>query len=47
MVDEITEETHKKIVAAVSDRMASMTAGYGGYGLKSMIESVVVDMMNR
>lgn len=47
MVNEIVDETHKKIVAAVSDRMASMTAGYGGYGLKSIIESVVVDMMNR
>lgn len=47
MVDEITEETHKKIVAAVSDRMASLTAGYSGYGLKSMIESVVVSMMER
>lgn len=47
MVDEITEKTHQKIVDTISDRMASMTAGYGGYGLKSMIESVVVEMMGR
>lgn len=47
MVDEIVDETHKKIVAAVSDRMASMTAGYGGYGLKDMIANVVAEMINR
>lgn len=47
MVDEIVDETHKKIVATVSDRMASITAGYGGYGLKSMIEDTVVQMMGR
>lgn len=47
MVDEITEETHKKIVTAVSDRMASLTAGYGGYGLKSMVAQVVAEMMGK
>ena len=41
MVDEITEETHKKIVEAVSDRMASLTAGYHGYGLASMISDTM------
>lgn len=47
MVDEITDETHKKIVAAVSDRMASLTAGYEGYGLKSMIANIVSEMIAR
>ena len=47
IVDEIIEETHKKTVEEVSSRLAVLSAGYGGYGLKSMIEETVVSMMNR
>ncbi|MGN0317761.1 MAG: hypothetical protein ACI4E1_07470 [Lachnospira sp.] len=47
IVDEIIEETHKKTVEEVSSRLAALSTGYGGYGLKSMIEETVVSMMNR
>lgn len=47
IVDEIIEETHKKTVDEISNRLAALSTGYGGYSLKSMIEQTVVDMMNR
>lgn len=47
IVDEIIEEAHKKTVEEVSSRLAALSTGYGGYGLKSMIEETVVSMMNR
>ena len=47
IVDEIIEETHKKTVEEVSSRLAALSTGYGGFGLRSMIEQTVVDMMNR
>lgn len=47
IVDEIIEETHKKTVEEVSNRLAALSTGYGGFGLRSMIEQTVVDMMNR
>lgn len=47
IVDEIIEETHKKTVEEISNRLAALSTGYGGYSLKSMIEQTVVDMMNR
>ena len=47
IVDEIIEETHKKTVEEISNRLAALSTGYDGYGLKSMIEETVVSMMNR
>ena len=47
IVDEIIEETHKKTVEEVSNRLAALSTGYGGFGLRSMIEQTVVDMINR
>ena len=47
IVDEIIEETHKKTVEEISNRLAALSTGYGGFGLRSMIEQTVVDMMNR
>lgn len=47
IVDEIIEETHKKTVEEISNRLAALSTGYDGYGLKSMIEETVVNMMNR
>lgn len=47
IVDEIIEETHKKTVEEISNRLAALSTGYGGYTLKAMIEQTVVDMMNR
>lgn len=47
IVDEIIEETHKKTVEEISNRLAALSTGYGGYTLNAMIEQTVVDMMNR
>ena len=47
IVDEIIEETHKKTVEEISNRLAALSTGYGGFGLRSMIEQTVVDMINR
>ena len=47
IVDEIIEETHKKTVEEISNRLSALSTGYGGFGLRSMIEQTVVDMMNR
>ena len=47
IVDEIIEETHKKTVEEISNRLAALSTGYGGYTLRDMIEQTVADMMNR
>lgn len=47
IVDEIIEETHKKTVEEISNRLAALSTGYGGFGLRSMIEQTVADMINR
>ena len=47
IVDEIIEETHKKTVEEISNRLAALSTGYSGFGLRSMIEQTVVDMINR
>lgn len=47
IVDEIIEETHKKTVEEISNRLAALSTGYGGYTLRAMIEQTVADMMNR
>lgn len=47
IVDEIIEETHKKTVEEISNRLAALSTGYGGYTLKDMIAQTVMDMMNR
>lgn len=47
IVDEIIDETHKKMVESVSTQLAMLSTGYGGYGLASYIEQVVMDMAHR
>lgn len=47
IVDEIIEETHKKTVEEISNRLAALSTGFGGCGLKDMIAQTVMDMMNR
>ena len=47
IVDEIIEETHKKTVEEISNRLAALSTGCGGYTLRDMIEQTVADMMNR
>lgn len=45
IVEEIIDETHKKMVDEVSNRLASLSTGYNGIGLDSIIARVVHDMM--
>lgn len=45
IVEEIREETHKKIVEEVSSRLCGMSVGGYGYGIKDMIEQTVMEMM--
>lgn len=47
IVDEIIDETHKKMVDSVSTQLAMLSTGYGGYGLNSLIEETVMRMMQR
>lgn len=45
IVEEIIDETHKKTVNEVSNRLAALSTGYHGMGLASLIEQVVQGMM--
>lgn len=45
IVEEIIDETHKKTVEEVSNRLAALSTGYNGMGLASIIAQVVQDMM--
>lgn len=45
IVEEIINETHKKMVEEVSNRLAALSTGYNGMGLASIIAQVVQDMM--
>ena len=45
IVDEIIDETHKKMVESVSTQLAMLSTGYSGYGLNSLIEETVMRMM--
>ena len=45
IVDEIIDETHKKMVESVSTQLAMLSTGYSGYGLNSLIEETVTRMM--
>lgn len=47
IVQEIQEETHAKIVEEVSSRLAGMSVGGYGLGLRGMIEQVIVETLNR
>ena len=47
IVKDIREETHKKVVEEVSNRLAGMSLGYQGIGLAGLIEETVVNMMHR
>ena len=47
LVKEIQEETYKKIVEEASNRMAGASLGYGGYGMRGMVEQIVFEMMGR
>ena len=45
IVEEIIDDTHKKTVDEVSNRLAALSTGYHGTGLASIIEQVVQGMM--
>lgn len=45
IVEEIIDETHKKTVDEVSNRLAALSTGYHGTGLASIIAQVVQEMM--
>ena len=47
IVDEIIDETHKKMVESVSTQLAMLSTGYSGCGLTSYIEQVVMNMAQR
>lgn len=47
IVEDIKTKTQEKIVDEVSTRMASLSTGYGGYGLRSMIEQIIMETMQR
>lgn len=47
IVNEIIDETHKKMVDSVSDQLAMLSTGYRGVGLKFLIENTVSEMMQR
>lgn len=47
IVDEIIDETHKKMVESVSTQLAMLSTGYNEYGLTSYIEQVVMKMVQR
>ena len=47
IVKDIREETYKKVVEEVSNRLAGMSLGYQGIGLAGLIEETVVNMMHR
>ena len=47
IVDEIIDETHKKMVESVSTQLAMLSTGYNEYGLNSLIEETVMRMMKR
>lgn len=45
LIQNIRTKSEEKIVESISDRVAQMTAGYQGYGIRSMIEKTVADMI--
>lgn len=47
IVNEIIDKTHEKMVESVSDQLAVMSTGYGGVGLKRLIERTVGEMVDR
>lgn len=47
IVQEIIEKTHEKVVEEVSSRLAGMSVGGYGFGLKGMIEQTVAEMSCR
>ena len=47
VVNKIIEETKRKMIEEVSNRLAGVTVDSRGISLKFMIEQVVIDMMNR
>jgi nitric oxide synthase oxygenase domain/subunit len=47
IVEDIKTRTQEKIVEEVSTRMAALSTGYHGLGLRSMIEDVILQSMQR
>ncbi len=47
MVNEIRDETHRKVVDEVSSRLAGLSVGGYGMGLRGMIEQVIMETMQR
>ena len=47
IVEDIKVRTQEKIVEEVSTRMAALSTGYGGYGIRSMIEQIIHETLQR
>lgn len=45
LIQNIRTKSEEKIAESISDRVAQMTAGYQGYGIRSMIAETVADMI--
>lgn len=47
IVEDIKVRTQEKIIEEVSTRMATLSTGYGGYGMRSMIEQIIHETLQR
>lgn len=47
IVEDIKTKTQEKITEEVSSRMAALSTGYGGYGMRSMIEQIIHETLQR
>ena len=47
IVEDIKVRTQEKIIEEVSTRMAALSTGYGGYGIRSMIEQIIHETLQR
>ena len=45
IVQSIRERTKEKMIEGVSDRIAQMTTGYTGFGIRNMVAEIVGDMI--
>lgn len=47
IVEDIKTRTQEKIIEEVSTRMAALSTGCGGFGIRSMIEQIVYESLQR
>lgn len=45
IVQEIRKKAKEKMIEGVSDRIAQMTTGYAGFGIRNMVADIVDDMI--